>query len=339
MMAAPNATLPSVLRFGGAVLRSSPVLDTYFRFAAERQATFARRISGLPSPWTTDEIISTYRFTNVYRAADRVSQFLISEVIGHRTDPDDLYLRIVLFKIFNRIDTWQRLVEHFGEPTAAEFDHERYGAMLDRDMAHGRRVYSPAYIVPPLRGSGHKHRGHLRLIQRMLNDGMPREVQGAASLNRVFELLTQYPSIGPFLGYQLAIDLNYSTLTHFDENDFVVPGPGARDGIRKCFHDTGGLSEESIVHAMVEYAPTAFDRLELDFIDLWGRPLHAIDCQNLFCEVDKYARVAHPEAAGRRSKIKQRFRPNSDALSFTFPPSWGIDASQPLIGGAALATV
>ena len=38
-----------------------------------------------------------------------------------------------------------------------------------------------------------------------------------------------------FLAYQYLIDLNYAAGLGFSEMDFVVPGPGARDGIRKCF--------------------------------------------------------------------------------------------------------
>src|SRR5665213_109406 len=41
-----------------------------------------------------------------------------------------------------------------------------------------------------------------------------------------------------------------------------------------------------------------FSRLGLKFRSLFGRPLQLIDCQNLFCEVDKYARYAHPEVIG-----------------------------------------
>ena len=41
-----------------------------------------------------------------------------------------------------------------------------------------------------------------------------------------------------------------------------------------------------------------FERLGLRFRDLWGRRLQLIDCQNLFCEVSKYARVKHPEIMG-----------------------------------------
>ena len=69
-----------------------------------------------------------------------------------------------------------------------------------------------------------------------------------------------------------------------------------------------------------------FDRLGLTFKGLWGRPLQLIDCQNLFCEVDKYARVAHPDIAGisGRSRIKQRFAAVLEPVSAWFPPKWGL---------------
>src|SRR5690606_31233135 len=120
-----------------------------------------------------------------------------------------------------------------------------------------------------------------------------------------------YPSIGRFLAFQLAIDVNYTTLIDFSEMDFVVAGPGARDGVRKCFSDIGNYTEEDVIRAVADGAEDAFDRLGLPFSGLWGRPLQLIDCQNLFCEVDKYARVAHPEIPGRsqRTRIKRKFVP------------------------------
>ncbi len=61
---------------------------------------------------TADEILSTYKFTNAYRAADRVSQYLIREVIYHGDQsPENLFFRTLLFKIFNKIDTWELLVD------------------------------------------------------------------------------------------------------------------------------------------------------------------------------------------------------------------------------------
>jgi hypothetical protein len=65
----------------GTRLATSPVFDTFWRFAAARQEIFLRRLAGQHSPWTTDPILRDHRFTNVYRASDRVSQFLIRHVI------------------------------------------------------------------------------------------------------------------------------------------------------------------------------------------------------------------------------------------------------------------
>ena len=46
---------------------------------------------------------------------------------------------------------------------------------------------------------------------------------------------------------------------------------------------------------MVEHQQAEFERLGFEFNGLYGRPLHAIDCQGLFCELDKYCREAVPE--------------------------------------------
>jgi hypothetical protein len=161
----------------------------------------------------------------------------------------------------------------------------------------------------------------------MLADGVPQRITQMKRMRDVFELLLSYPMIGDFLAYQYATDLNYSVLTSFSEMEFVVPGPGARDGIRKCFSDLGGLNEADIVKMVADRQEVEFGRLGLDFRSLWGRPLQLIDCQNLFCEVDKYARYAHPDVAGvtGRTRIKQIFRSTDSPIAYWYPPKWGIN--------------
>ena len=76
--------------------------DIYWRFAAERQRVFFRRLSSNSAPWTTDRILSTHKFTNAYRASDRTSQYLIRNVIYREDLPDtprEVVFRIFLFKI------------------------------------------------------------------------------------------------------------------------------------------------------------------------------------------------------------------------------------------------
>jgi hypothetical protein len=109
--------------------------------------------------------------------------------------------------------------------------------------------------------------------------------------------------------------------------DFVVPGPGARDGIRKCFSGLGELSEADVIKYVAERQELEFERLGLDFRSLWGRPLQLIDCQSLFCEVDKYTRASHPELNGisGRKRIKQKFVQTTENFSPWYPPQWGLN--------------
>jgi 5-hmdU DNA kinase-like protein len=314
----------------GRKLRTTPVFDTYWRFAAERQGMFMRRVAGFSPPWTQDAILANHRFTNVYRASDRVSQYLIRHVLYEGPQaPEEVFFRAILFKFFNRIGTWEELVRCIDVPTWRGFAFEEYAKVLDRLLDRGERIYSAAYIMPsPALGSPRKHRNHLRLLEHMMRDRAPCQIACAGSLQKVFEILRKYPSLGDFLAFQFAVDLNYSELIDFSEMDFVVAGPGAKDGIRKCFSDTGNLTEQEIIALMVERADAEFERLGLAFRTLWGRPLQLIDCQNLFCEVSKYARVAHPEANGdsTRTRIKQKFVARPDPVPQWYPPKWRLSA-------------
>jgi hypothetical protein len=198
-------------------------------------------------------------------------------------------------------------------------------------MAERRRIYSAAYIMPaPRLNSGRKHANHLRLLERMMADRLPAKLAEAPSLQAAYNLLRGLPSLGPFLAFQFTIDCNYSSLLNYSEMDFVVPGPGAADGIRKCLLDTDGLIDTDVVRAMADIADAQFTRLGLDFVSLWGRPLQLVDYQNLFCEVDKYARLAHPEVRGvsGRTRIKQTFQPAVRPLTYRYPPKWGLDTSR-----------
>jgi hypothetical protein len=306
----------------------SPVFDTYWRFAAMRQEIFMRRVAGELPPWTSDPVLANHRFTNVYRASDRVSQYLIRNVIyTGAPSVEEVFFRVVLFKFFNRIETWERLAAQAGPPKWRSFDIERYSDILDRMMSGGESVYSAAYIMPsPGFGHRRKHHNHLELLAHMMTSGAPKKVAKSKSLAEVFQTMRSYQSLGDFLAFQFTIDLNYSEIVDFSEMDFVVAGPGARNGIRKCFTDLAGLTDAEIIRVVAERADSEFARLRLSFPNLWGRSLQLIDCQNLFCEVDKYARVMHPEIQGTsgRTRIKQRFTPNCRGVPQWYPPKWGL---------------
>lgn len=313
-------------------LRPTRVFDTYWRFAAERQEVYYKRLRGMPPPWTDDPIIREYKFTNAYRAADRVSQYLIRHVIYASDQPDrpeEVLFRILLFKLFNKIETWQLLTKELGDVTYAGCNFSQIDRILTEAMQRGTSIYSAAYIMPSVRRFSYtaKHRCHLALLEMMMRDSLCSKIGSSRTMKEAFELLRSYPSIGTFLAYQLVTDINYSELTNFTEVEFVAAGPGAKDGIRKAFENPSGLADEDVIRCVTETQDVQLEERGVGFRTLFGRPLQLIDCQNLFCEVGKYARVAHPEMPGisGRSRIKQRYSATGPISPPWFPPKWGIN--------------
>jgi len=146
----------------------------------------------------------------------------------------------------------------------------------------------------PNLGATTKHENHLRLLRLLTSDAVLERLLGARRFADVYEALRAMPSLGPFLAFQFATDLNYTSYLPFGEESFVVAGPGARDGIAKCFAGVTPREANEVIMWTYESQEDHLQRLGLHFDRLAGRPLQPIDCQNLYCEIGKYARAAFP---------------------------------------------
>lgn len=305
------------------------VYRAYWQFAARRQEIYERRLAGQKEPWTKDEILRRYRFCNVFRASDRVSQYLIQNVIYSASglEPEDRFLRTVLFRLFSKPETWEFIESRVGTVRTENFDTDAVGSVLDEAIASGATLYTSAFILCANRVYGHarKHRNHLALVDAMLSDRTPDRVYEANSLEEIYLLLKAYPLIGSFMAYQLAIDINYGPDLEFSEDDFTMPGPGALRGLAKTFEHLGNYTAQDAVHWLVDQQARVPDELGIPTPLLRGkRRLHAIDCQNLLCEIDKYSRVRFPHLRSNRQRIKQTFVPAGELPKPFFPPRWAL---------------
>lgn len=312
---------------------ASPLLDTYWYFAAERQSIFFKRMRRVNEEWTSDLILKQYKFTNAYRAADRVSQYLIRNVIYREDLPnsnEEVIFRILLFKLFNKIETWELLEKELGRIELSKFSFANFDKILNKEISSGSTIYSAAYIMHPgsnVFGHKRKHQNHLALLDKIFSGNTVDRLVSSPSMQEGYSILYELPLIGNFLAYQFITDINYSEATDYREDEFVVPGPGALDGISKCFIDLGGLNEAEVIKYMCDIQDDEFKRLGINFRSMWGRKLQYIDCQNLFCEISKYSRVSHPHISGlaNRTRIKQKFTPKPTLNPMWFPPKWGIN--------------
>ena len=93
----------------------------------------------------------------------------------------------------------------------------------------------------------------------------------------------------------------------------------------------GERTPEQVIYWICDQQEKAFADRGIDFQMLFGRKLQPIDCQNLLCEISKYARVSHPSIPGisGRTRIKQSYRARTTPLAAPmFPPKWGLDVTE-----------
>jgi hypothetical protein len=312
------------------------VYELYWQFAAKRQKVFEARVAGGNAPWSDDRILQEYKFCNVFRAADRVSQYMISDVVYAEDDssPEDRLFQIVAFRTFSNIQTWKSVSLALGRsPRIADLKDGSFEAALSDIKNFGGTLYTGAFILcaTDAYGRTRKHLNHVELFRHMFaREHLGARLLDASSLREIYDLLHKFPLMGDFMSYQTSIDLNYSAHINFSENDFTQPGPGAVRGIKKVFKDLGGLTPQEVIMWMVDHQDQEFNRLGLNFNGLWGRPIHAIDAQGLFCETDKYCREAVPELVSARSRIKARFSVSGEPIKLFFPPKWGLNDHLPL---------
>lgn len=207
----PELARPPARRFvviAGVRLPVSPILDTMFYWIYERHELFLRRLEGQPPPWTDDVILRNHRFTNVSRTYDRATQFLIRDVINiGDQDHEELVFRTILFRLFNRISTYEYLERHCGPLTIANFNVKRWSVALRRLQRTGAPLYTGAYQINwPNFGAETadkpSYEKHFILIQHMLHDGLPEKLRNSVRIQDAFNCIRIYPSCGQFISYQ-----------------------------------------------------------------------------------------------------------------------------------------
>lgn len=305
------------------------VYDLYWYFAYERQNIFWKKLDGEESPWTEDKILQTYKFCNSYRVNDRVSQYLLKNIIynGKKYKNENMIFRIVLFKLFNKESTWKLLLDNFEDITLNTFDIKKYSEVLEGALSTGVKIYNDAYISCANKAFGYKrkHDNHLALLNKMfIEDRMQDKILKCKTMQEAFNIVKSYPLIGNFMAYQLVTDINYSDVVNWREDEFTVAGPGSLRGIKKCFIDKGKMNNEDIIRYMFGHQDKEFKRLGLEFKRIGNRPLQLIDCQNIFCELDKYCRQALPDLKSNRTKIKKKYVAKQDRINYIYPPKWHI---------------
>jgi len=271
---------------------------TYLDFVVDRHRVWELRQAGQPQHWSADPILQRNKFTNIYRVLDYGSQFLLRELLDEPgIGPEDALARSFLYRMSNEPATWQHTKAQWGlYPRAHNFTDDLGKLWADYRDA-GNRVFSGAYTIMPLPGVGgfDKAREVVRMAAAACHPDSPTNVieafRYAPTMQERFAVLRGIPNVGDFIAMQVLTDFGYSRFgADQDENDFVVPGPGARKGAKELFPDKKAAWVIQWCREQVLQLP--------DCPMVQGRPPSLMDIQNTLCEFSKYARfMRQPEPA------------------------------------------
>jgi hypothetical protein len=112
-----------------------------FVFTRERHFIYLRRRAGKPKPWTTNPILQQWRFCNVYRELDTVTQWIAQHWREpHRADPD-LWFAMAVARFVN----WPDSLNAIGYPVP--WRPERFVKVLEDRMRRREKVFTGAYMI------------------------------------------------------------------------------------------------------------------------------------------------------------------------------------------------
>ncbi|KAI0343194.1 hypothetical protein BDW22DRAFT_1248935 [Trametopsis cervina] len=307
----------------------SEVFRAFFPFVAERHAIFKKRLAGESAPWTDDPILAKYPFTNVFRVLDRNTQYILRNVIRQGIqDLNETFFRVLLFRTFNKIETWEYLEEELGPLTWSSFDVRKYEDALDN--APGT-IYHGAYIIPsPNLGYDRNHRNHLRMIETMMAvDRLPEELSKLRHLRDVHGRIQMYQSMGDFIAMQLVLDLNMMPQYSWSEDEWVALGPGSQACLEKMFGKEIRGHELSAIRFIRDNQHSWFTHCNIRPHEIprlhTSRPagLTMVDIEHALCECEKYSRGKFPDIKGKRTNVgKRTFVPRGDPVTADIPDNW-----------------
>lgn len=256
----------------------------------ERQKIRHRRNAGIPKPWTDDVILQTYRFCNVRRMDDAVSDWLYKSWYFPYMNHRNMLYAIALARFINKPDS-------LGLITSSVFDvkkeprWENIKKLLRKRRDAGYVVFNAAYMVRGNNGID-KIESVVDKNTRNLKDVLPEFLESTDSMEQAHKILLKSFGMGSFMAGQVVADARWAIIGNWtDRMDWAPAGPGSQRGLNRLLGRplNQAWKPAEFTHAL---------RLLIDGLvnneripTVISNRLEAHDYQNCLCEYDKYERT------------------------------------------------
>jgi len=219
----------------------------FFWLMHERMCIWKRRfIDKKERPWTENEILRDYKFTNVYRELDRNSQWQIKNILlDDSLSLKNLIWKMMVFRFFNNPETFTFnpknkaiQVDLFGAPTKSglkqvqspdelisatkwkngipdydEYDEDEFSRFIAGIRSTGLNPYTTAYLINSQATPGQpRDYCYTRVVVPTLHAKIPeiiKTVISAKSPEDIISYLTKMPAVADFIAHEFYQDFTY----------------------------------------------------------------------------------------------------------------------------------
>lgn len=265
--------------------RSLSPLGRFLFWIKERDAIRLKKEAGEPKPWTSDEVLQSFRFCNVRRMDDKVSVWLLKNWFAPNFNHKNMLPAIALARFVNKPES----LEQIGFPK--KWDPERIKRILRAYKEDGNTLFSAAYMVAAGKGKDKIESVVDHYCQPLVDD--PPELD-LTNMENCWKAIVQYNGFGSFMAGQVVADLRWAVKgTWDDRNDWAPIGPGSSRGLnRLCNRDINTpWSQKQFFTNLKELRRRAEAKLSKEITNR----LEMHDWQNCLCETDKFNRVLNGE--------------------------------------------
>lgn len=261
----------------------------FLYWVKERELIRKLRNKGKPKPWTNDPILQTYRFCNVRRMDDSVSQWLMKQWYKPNYGHSNTLIACALARHINLPSTLSQV----GFPE--EWNPTQIKEIVRDIQKSNNTAYNSAYMVRGIETADKIEMIVDRVIQPLVDN--PPTIN-TNSIEQTVDSLLSYWGFSTFMAGQTVADMRWATPGKWkDKRKWAAIGPGSRRGINRLFSRKvkGGLTQKEF-NPELQYV---IDMVDYNLPEV-GERLEAIDVQNCLCEFDKYMRVKLGEGRPKR---------------------------------------
>ncbi len=269
----------------------------------ERHKIYLLKEAGKPKPWTEDEILQKYKFTNAFRQLDKGTVALRNMLnnkfaksllkIANKSDQAALiFFNIVWYRLFN----WYEHAEELGFIV----DFKELETYIQQRAKDGKKIFTGAHMTTGVAFED-KHDSYLRAAKEAWDHRLEysQTILNLTTMKSAFLSLLSLYMVGKFVAYELVCDFRFTKLLDkaTDKLTWSNMGPGAQRGLRRIGmphkNQAEGLESMQNLYGLLGRHYLGGQVIHCDW------PFELREVEHSLCEFDKYQRAKRGEGRPR----------------------------------------